>query len=221
MDTIRHIGRSDPGRKAPPAIPAPRDVTMKRVPDSHDALLVVDMQNDFLPGGSLGIEGADSIIEVVNSYIERFARTASAIFASRDYHPPDHISFSARGGPWPPHCVAGTHGAEFHPALRLPPGARIISKATSPDKDAYSALEDTPLLEQLRAEGIDRVFICGLAMDYCVLASGRDLLQAGFEVVVLTDAVGAVDLRPGDGMRAREELRQLGAIEITYNDSAQ
>ncbi len=191
---------------------------MKIRTDRRDALLVVDMQNDFLPGGSLGIPGSDAILPVVNSYISRFSGSGLPVFASRDYHPADHISFVDRGGLWPPHCVVGTKGVEFHPDLQLPAEVLIVSKATSEDKDAYSALEETSFLDQLRELKIRRVFVCGLAMDYCVFHSGYDLLKAEFAVVLLVDAVKAVDIKPGDGDRAREELRRLGAIEITRDD---
>lgn len=191
---------------------------MKLTLDAHDALLVVDMQNDFLPGGSLGIVGADSIISCVNSYISLFATARLPIFISRDYHPASHISFTCRGGPWPPHCVAGTWGAEFHPDLRLPKKIQIISKATEQDKDAYSALDNTPLVRQLNEIGVRRVFICGLALDYCVLFSGRDLMKAKYLVVLLIDGVKAVNIQPEDGERARAELYKLGAAEITRGD---
>lgn len=186
--------------------------------EAHDALLVVDMQNDFLPGGSLAVGGAETIIPQVNSYIQIFSRAGLPVFASRDYHPENHISFQAAGGPWPPHCVAGSKGADFHPALRLPEDAVIISKATSPDKEAYSALDATPLNDHLQRLGITRVFICGLATDYCVYASARDLLQAKYMVIVLADAIKAVDAQPGDGDKARKELIDMGASEI-YQDN--
>lgn len=188
--------------------------------DSHDALLVVDMQNDFLSGGSLAVNGAETIIALVNSYIRLFTGSRLPVFASRDYHPPHHISFQTEGGPWPPHCIAGSTGAEFHPRLQLPDDAVIISKGTSRDKEAYSAFAATGLNERLQALGTARVFICGLATDYCVHASARDLLLAGYTVIILTDAIKAVDVQPGDGDRARKELTDMGALEICLHDLA-
>jgi nicotinamidase/pyrazinamidase len=184
----------------------------------HDALLVVDMQNDFLPGGSLAVAGAETIIEQVNGYMQLFADAGLPVFASRDYHPPHHLSFQAEGGPWPPHCVAGSTGADFHPGLRLPDDAVIISKGTSRDKEAYSALDAPELRERLRELGTTRVFVCGVATDYCVHASARDLLLAGYSVVVLTDAVKAVDIQPCDGDRAKKELTEMGALKMRRGD---
>lgn len=186
--------------------------------DTRDALLVVDMQNDFLPGGSLAVAGAETIIAQVNSYIQLFADARLPVFASRDYHPPHHISFRSEGGQWPPHCIAGSKGADFHPRLQLPGDAVIISKGTSSDKEAYSALDAPELRDRLQDLGTTRVFVCGLATDYCVHASARDLLLAGYSVVVLTDAIKAVDLQPGDGDRARKELTDMGALEICRGD---
>lgn len=183
-----------------------------------DALLIVDVQNDFLPGGSLAVTDADSILPAVNSYAEHFARKGLPVFASRDYHPTDHISFKEQGGPWPPHCIAGTDGAAFPPDLVLPATTRIVSKATSLETDAYSALDGTELKKELEESGVKRVFVCGLATDYCVLASARDLIHAGFSVLLLTDAIKAVNIQPQDGDKAREELRNMGATEITLNE---
>lgn len=182
--------------------------------DARDALLVVDMQNDFLAGGSLAVAGADAIIPIVNSYIRLFTAAWLPVFASRDYHPADHVSFYEQGGPWPPHCIAGTRGAEFHPDVRLPNNVTIVSKGTAVDKEAYSALDGTPLPRLLRDLAITRVFICGLTTDYCVLASTRDLLLAGYRVFVLADAIKAVNVHPADGEAAMKELIEMGATEI-------
>lgn len=186
--------------------------------EAHDVLLVVDMQNDFLQGGNLAVPGANAIIPIINRYISRFSKAGLAVIASRDWHPINHISFIDNQGPWPRHCIAGTYGAEFHPALQLPQGTEIISKATLPDKEAYSAVEDTPLLQKLRERDLQRIFICGVAMDYCVLATTKDLLLHGYTVIVLRDAVKAVDVQPGDGDRAREQLLSLGALEIDESE---
>lgn len=180
-------------------------------PRSGDALIVVDLQNDFLPGGSLAVPGGDAVIAPINRYAKLFSERALPVFATRDWHPPDHCSFKARGGPWPPHCVAGTRGAEFAASLAVPETAQVVSKATESGRDAYSGFQATTLERQLRAKGVKRVFVAGLATDYCVLATTRDALAAGFEAVVLTDAVRAVNAAPGDGERALGEMRALGA----------
>jgi nicotinamidase/pyrazinamidase len=198
--------------------PTETETLMKISLDVHDALLVVDMQNDFLPGGSLAVSGSDAIISVVNSYIQSFSEARLPIFASRDYHPDDHISFLENGGTWPPHCVAGSKGSEFHPELQLPKDTVIISKGTSSKAEAYSALDSTALSQQLQDRGIERVFVCGLATDYCVHASAMDLLNADFSVLVLIDAVKAVNVQPGDGVRALKELTDRGAIAITKDN---
>ena len=177
---------------------------------SGDALIVVDVQNDFLPGGALGVAAGDAVLEPLNRCIDAFERRGLPIVATRDWHPPNHCSFQARGGPWPPHCVAGTPGAEFAPGLSLPRGARIVSKATRSDEEAYSAFQGTGLGVQLRELGCTRVFIGGLATDYCVRATALDARAAGFDVVVLADAVRSVDVEPGDGQRALEEMSAHG-----------
>jgi len=183
----------------------------------QDALLIVDMQNDFLPGGSLAIPDGDAIIPAINRYIELFVQAGATIFASRDFHPADHVSFKEQGGPWPSHCVAGTHGVEFHPALRLAKSTISIEKGKNAGKEAYSAMDDTPLAEILQQTGTKRVFVCGVATDYCVLASAKDLLAASYEVVLLSDGIKAVDVTPGDGDRAIAELTGLGATQTTID----
>ncbi len=179
--------------------------------DRGDALIVVDVQRDFLPGGSLAVPDGDQVVPVINGWVERFAELDLPVFATRDWHPPDHCSFVEQGGTWPPHCVADTHGAVFADDLRLPGDATVISKATSPAADAYSGFDGTDLAERLNASGVKRVFVGGLATDYCVLATVRDALAAGFDVFVIEDAVRAVDVDPGDGDRALEAMRGLGA----------
>lgn len=180
-------------------------------PQPGDALLLVDVQNDFLPGGSLAVPRGDEVVPVLNRAIAAFEAQQLPVYATRDWHPERHCSFRAQGGPWPPHCVAHTRGAEFAPTLRLPPAASVISKATSADRDAYSGFDDTDLDSRLRAAGIRRLFIGGLATDYCVLNTVRDALRLGYEVMLLTDAVRAVEVQPGDGRRAEDEMARLGA----------
>ncbi|MGD2062807.1 MAG: nicotinamidase [Nitrospirota bacterium] len=183
-------------------------------PQAGDALLVVDVQNDFLPGGSLAVPHGDEVIDPLNDYIEVFHRRGLPIFASRDWHPADHVSFAAQGGPWPPHCVAGTEGAEFPASLRLPAEAEVIPKATQVDSDAYSAFQGTGLAEELHSREIVRLFVGGLATDYCVRATAEDAISAGFGVALLSDAVRAVNVRPHDGEEALRAMEEEGAILV-------
>ena len=186
-------------------------------PQPGDVLLVTDIQNDFLLGGSLAVAGGDEVVPVLNRYIDAFVAQGLPVYATRDWHPAGHCSFHAQGGPWPVHCVAGTHGAAFAATLTLPPDTTLISKATSPDQEAYSSFQGTDLDSRLRAAGIHRVFIGGLATDYCVLNTVRDARRLGYAVVLLTDAIRAVDVQPGDGKRAEAEMVGLGAQCITLN----
>lgn len=185
-----------------------------------DVLLVTDIQNDFLPGGSLAVAGGDEVVPVLNRYIGEFVAHALPVYATRDWHPPQHCSFHAQGGPWPVHCVTGTHGAEFATTLTLPPDTTVISKAILPEREAYSSFEGTDLDSRLRATGIRRLFIGGLATDYCVLNTVRDARRLGYEVLVLADAIRAVDVQPGDGQRAEAEMASLGARRITLGGRA-
>jgi nicotinamidase/pyrazinamidase len=180
-------------------------------PGKTDALMIVDVQRDFLPGGSLAVPLGDKVIGPINRLLELFAARRLPLFASRDWHPPDHCSFRDRGGPWPSHCVAGSVGAAFAEGLRLPTQACVVSKATLAETDSYSAFGGTDLGQRLREAGMKRLFVVGLATDYCVLQTAIDALAAGFAVVVVRDAVAAVDAQPGDGDRAIERMRGLGA----------
>lgn len=148
-------------------------------PGPGDALIVVDVQNDFLPGGALGVRGGDKVVPVLNEYLRRFARQGLPLFATRDWHPPGHCSFKGSGGPWPEHCVAGTAGAAFARELSLPADVRVISKATAIDQEVYSSFCGTDLAEQLRQSGVRRLFIGGLATDYCVRFTVRDAIGLG------------------------------------------
>lgn len=181
-----------------------------------DALLIVDVQKDFLPGGSLAVPGGDEVLPVLRRYVALFKAKHLPVFASRDWHPPDHCSFRDQGGIWPPHCVAGTPGSELPADLILPPSAVLINKATAPDRDAYSAFEGTRLHEMLRDRQARRLFVGGLATDYCVLNSVRDAVALGYAVVLLTDAIRAVNVRPEDGAQAEAEMRRLGATPARY-----
>ena len=179
--------------------------------EPSDALIIVDLQNDFCPGGALPVPDGDQIVPVVNRLIESAARAGVPVFASRDWHPPDHISFKTRGGVWPPHCVQGTQGAAFHPGLRLSETAVIISKGTEREKEAYSGFEGTDLAGRLRLARRTRLWIGGLAQDYCVKQTVLDARRLGFEVRLIRSATRPVDVRPGDGKRALEEMRLAGA----------
>jgi len=186
-----------------------------------DALIVVDLQNDFLPGGALGVRGGDQVIPVLNGYLAAFAASGFPVFATRDWHPADHCSFKARGGPWPPHCIAHTQGAALASLLQLPCSVSIISKAASADADAYSGFQGTDLDRQLKALGATRLLIGGLATDYCVLNTVRDALALGYQVLLLTDAIRAVNVHPGDGENAMREMLAKGAVPVTLEDLAQ
>jgi nicotinamidase/pyrazinamidase len=174
-------------------------------------LVVVDVQNDFLPRGNLAVPEGDKVIPALNHYIAQFEQNQRPIFATRDWHPADHCSFKNQGGTWPAHCVAGTFGAQFSNSLTLPSSATIISKGTSPGKEAYSGFEGTNLETLLRRASVDTLYVGGLATDYCVLNTVKDGLRLGFKVVLLTDAMRAVDVHPGDGARAELEMVQGGA----------
>jgi nicotinamidase/pyrazinamidase len=176
-----------------------------------DALIVVDVQNDFVPGGSLEVPHGDAVIAPLNQYMARFAAAGLPVFATRDWHPADHCSFRAQGGPWPPHCVAGTPGAAFASALQWPSAVRIISKGAAREPDAYSAFARTELAAELRAAGVRRVFVGGLATDYCVVNTALDALGEGFATILLEDAIRAVDVQPGDGAAAIARMMDAGA----------
>ena len=179
-----------------------------------DALLIVDLQNDFLAGGSLAVPDGDGVLPPLNQWIECFAANRQPVFATRDWHPADHCSFKAQGGSWPPHCIANTQGAQFAHGLRLPDNATIVSKATTRNADAYSGFGNTDLSHRLLREGVRRIFVGGLATDYCVLNTVRDALRLGYDVVLLTSAIRAVDVQPGDGERAVAAMLAAGATAL-------
>ncbi len=185
-----------------------------------DGLLVADVQNDFLPGGALGVPRGDEIVPALNRYGVAFRTRGLPIFASRDWHPSDHCSFREQGGIWPVHCVVDTKGAEFHPDFHVPPSTIVISKATDPKKEAYSAFEGTTLDERLREAGVRCLFIGGLATDYCVLNTVRDAITRGYAVCLLMDGLRAVNLKPDDGRKAEEEMIRLGAVPIRLENLA-
>ena len=186
-----------------------------------DALVLVDMQNDFCPGGALPVPEGDRVVPVLNTLLDH--RELLAV-ATRDWHPPDHSSFATQGGPWPVHCVAGTPGAEFHPGLHRQRLAHMVSigatvsKATAREQEAYSGFQGTDLTAFLRGRGIRRLVVGGLATDYCVKATALDARKEGFEVFLLTDAIRAVNVQPGDGDRAIAEMVAAGVAPITSAD---
>jgi nicotinamidase/pyrazinamidase len=185
---------------------------------NSDALLITDIQKDFLPGGALPIDGGDEIIPVLNNYIKRFVDVKSHILASRDWHPPNHISFKAQGGPWPPHCIQETNGAKFSPDLKLPTHTIIISKATNPEKEAYSAFDGTSLAHELNTLDVKRLFVCGLATDYCVVNTVVDARNLGFETVVLLDGTLGINVEPDDVDKAIKTMLENGAQQATADD---
>ena len=174
------------------------------------ALVVVDVQNDFCPGGSLAVERGDEVVAPLNRLIEEFLERGEPVYKSRDWHPVKTKHFAAYGGTWPVHCVQNTRGAEFHKDLLDDPRIRIISKGTG-DEDQYSAFDGTALAERLREQGVTEVWVGGLATDYCVKNTVLDALGEGFKVKAISEAMRAVNLRPGDDSRAVEEMRRAGA----------
>jgi nicotinamidase/pyrazinamidase len=190
--------------------------------ERDSALLIVDVQNDFCPGGALGVPDGSRVVEPLNRAAERFAEAGLPVFASRDWHPAVTRHFSRYGGSWPSHCVQGTPGADFHPGLRLPAGTMIISKGTAPDLDSYSAFEGTledgaTLASRLATLGVRHLCIGGLATDYCVRSSALDAVRAGLRVTVLTDGVAGVDQKPGDSDLALEEMVRAGVQLATVD----
>ena len=174
-----------------------------------DALIIVDVQTDFCPGGALAIDGGDQVIPVLNRWIDAAVYAGVPIYASRDWHPVDHISFKESGGLWPRHCIQDSHGAGFHPELRLPESTVKITKGVRFDQDQNSVFDQTGLAVQLRKDGIKRLFVGGLAEDVCVLASVLDGRREGFDVVLIPDATRPVTADGGE--KARREMRAAGA----------
>jgi nicotinamidase/pyrazinamidase len=181
-------------------------------PRPGDALLLVDVQNDFMPGGSLAVPAGDRVTAPLNAAIACFRAQGLPVYATRDWHPANHCSFKANGGVSPRHCVAGTPGAAFPDALALPPDAVIVSKGTQAGRDAYSGFEGTGLADLLRGAGVARLFVGGLATDNCVLNTVTDALQEGFGVVLLTGAMRGVNLQAGDEEAAIATMIEHGAL---------
>ena len=186
--------------------------------DKNDALIVVDVQNCFCPGGALPVKEGDQIIPVLNEYIVKFHKAGAQIFATRDWHPSDHRSFENYGGRWPPHCVQGSRGADFHPELRLPVEAAVISKGDDLFVEGYSGFDHTDLEHRLRDNHVKRIFVGGLATDYCVKYTVLDALGKGFQTVLLVDATLGVNEKPGDAKKAVDQMLKNGAKEATLSE---
>ncbi len=185
-------------------MPKPEDILQP-----GDALIIVDVQNDFCPGGALPIERGDEVVPVLNRWIAAAVAKGVPIYASRDWHPHRHISFQAYGGLWPPHCLQDSDGARFHPDLKLPASAIIVTKGVRFDQDQNSAFDQTGLAVPLRQDGVKRLFVGGLAEDVCVLATVLDALQEGFEVALIVD--GTRPVTPAGGEAARRKMQEAGA----------
>ncbi len=183
--------------------------------DKKRALLLVDVQNDFCPGGALAVTEGDKVVAPLNKLAEEFLQRGEPVFRSRDWHPRQTKHFTEFGGTWPVHCVQDTKGAEFHPDLIDDPRISTISKGMG-DEDSYSAFDGTDLASQLRQLGVEEVWVGGLATDYCVKNTVLDALKEGFEVKALEDAMRAVEVNPGDGKRAIEDMRSAGAEIVRH-----
>jgi nicotinamidase/pyrazinamidase len=179
-----------------------------------DALIVVDVQHDFLPGGALGVAEGERIFAPIAALAPRFRR----VYATRDWHPSDHTSFAQHGGPWPVHCVAGSPGAAFDARLPREHVDVVIDKGTDRATDGYSGFAATTLADDLRANGVKRVFVCGLATDYCVKATALDAKTAGFDTVVIADAAAAVNIAPDDEQRALDDVRANGVSVVESSE---
>ena len=180
-----------------------------------DGLLMVDPQNDFCPGGSLGVAEGDAVMPVLSAWGDAAERAGIPIFVSRDWHPATTTHFKEHGGVWPPHCVMNSRGAEFHPDLKLPASARIVSKGMGETEDAYSAFQardeaGRPLKNLLDDNGIRHLYVGGLATDYCVKSTVLDALQQGFKVTLIPDAIRAVNLNETDGQIAMADMQAAG-----------
>jgi nicotinamidase/pyrazinamidase len=188
---------------------------------SDKALVIVDVQNCFCPGGSLPVKDGDQVVPIINDYIERFTALGLSVYATRDWHPEVTKHFKEYGGQWPPHCIQNTPEAQFHPDLKLPEGTEVISAGMQPNEEGYSGFEGTNdegigLEESLRTRGVMHLYICGLATDYCVKHTAIDAVREGFRTTLLIDAVRGVDVEPGDSERAVEEMKQAGVEMMTH-----
>lgn len=192
--------------------------------NERDALIIVDVQNDFCPGGALAVAGGDQVVPVLNRYIERFTKAGLAVFATRDWHPAKTNHFKAFGGPWPVHCVQGTRGADFHAGLAIGVDVTVLSKGMAADEDSYSGFQavdsnGTALADLLRRRAVRRIFVGGLATDYCVKQTVLDGLKLGFDTVLLGDSIRGVDLQPADSEQAIRAMTEAGALLLASLDA--
>lgn len=178
---------------------------------AKDAVMVVDVQNDFCPGGALAVAEGDKVVPVLNEWVAAATQKGAKVYASRDWHPRGHLSFEAEGGPWPEHCVQDTPGAAFHADLALPENAVVVTKGTRFDQDQYSAFDQTGLAEELRRRGVERLWIGGLAEDVCVRATAIEARRHGFEVHVIREATRAIS---EEGRRETEADFEAAGIEV-------
>jgi len=185
---------------------------------SESALIIVDVQVDFCPGGALPVPDGNQVVPVINRYVERFEKAGALVVATRDWHPREHVSFKTRGGMWPEHCVQNTYGARFHPDLILPDGVVVVSKGYKPGREAYSGFEGTDLENILRNRGVKVLYVGGLATDYCVKNTVLDGIRRGFKVFLLVDAIKGVDVVEGDSQKAIEEMISAGAEKVTVSN---
>lgn len=179
--------------------------------ESRKALIVVDVQNDFCPGGSLAVTEGNEVVAPLNKLMKEFLDRGEPVYQTRDWHPEKTKHFASYGGTWPIHCVQNTHGAEFHPDLLNDPRITVISKGFDERADGYSGFDGTQLAQLLRDEGVNELWVGGLATDYCVKQTVIDGLQSGFKVKALADAMRPVNVNPDDGQKAVEEMREAGA----------
>ena len=184
-------------------------------PRATDALIVVDVQRDFCPGGALAVPHGDEVVPPLNRWLH-----VKKLFkaATRDWHPANHCSFRRAGGPWPDHCLQNTPGADFHPSLHTQAIDLVVSKATDPAQEAYSGFDAPEFPAGLKARGIRRLWIGGLATEYCVKATVLDARQRGFDVFVIEDAIRGIEVKPGDIAAAREEMARAGAVFVQTGD---
>ncbi|MDE3074753.1 MAG: isochorismatase family protein [Chloroflexota bacterium] len=183
---------------------------------TNDALVIVDPQNDFCPGGALPVPHGDLIFGNINRLQPHFRH----VLATQDWHPPNHSSFLPQGGPWPPHCIRDTDGAGLHRSLDRAGIREVVQKGVDVATDGYSGFAGTDLAERLRRRGVSRIVACGLATDYCVRATVLEAIQHGFAAAVVIDAIAAVDVHPGDGQRALDEMRAAGAQLVSTDEVA-
>lgn len=209
MKLSKQTSPSNSSPSPPSAIPQP---------DQHSALLLVDLQNDFFPGGALAVPGADTIIPIINAYIKHFSRQGWAILATRDWHPANHSSFTEQQGPWPVHGVQGSRGAQFHSDLVLPPGMMVISKGTDPKKDSRSGFDGTSLADRIEDLNVQTLYVLGLPTEHCVKHTVLDGCQQGLRVVLLTDATKGGNHQQDDSRKALQEMIDAGACFSNIRD---